>query len=335
MKKKIAILTGGGDSPGLYACISAIVKWGHKNDMEIHGFIDGWKGVLDKNLVQLTPPKETEDLLLKGGTILGTSRVNPKDQISKLLKNLKELKIDYLITLGGDDTHSISYELAKEKFPVIGIPKTIDNDLSVTDYCIGYDTAVFNASLLIDKLHSTAQSHNRTFIVEVMGRYSGWIAIKSGIASGAHVILIPEFHFDINEVYKRIKERYRNGSTWAIVVVAEGVTLRQEALEERDPFGNIRLGGIGQIIADKIKKNTGIETRYINLGHLIRGGKPTAYDRFMAIQLGTKAIELIKRNNTGKMIAYKDGAFVPISFKSVLIRKKVPRNLYQLSQKMS
>jgi len=332
--RKIAVLTGGGDAPGLNACISAIVKWGYKNFLEVYGFIDGWKGVLDKNVIQLTPPQQTEELLLKGGTILGTSRVNPKDQIKTLVKNLKELQIEILITIGGDDTHSISSELVKEGFPVIGIPKTIDNDLSSTDYCIGFDTAVHEASNLIDKLHTTAQAHNRTFVVEIMGRETGWIAIKSGIASGAHIILIPEFPVDLNEIYKTIRERYQEGSNWAIVVIAEGVNLGKLG-EEKDPFGNIRLGGVGEILAEKIQKNVGIETRYINLGHLIRGGTPTAYDRVMAIKLGIKAIDLIKENKFGEMIAIKDGISTTIPFKSALIRKKVPKLLYDIGKRMS
>ena len=337
IRKKIAVLTGGGDSPGLNACISAIVKYGWKNNMDIYGFRDGWKGVLDKDLIPLTPPSQTEELLLRGGTILGASRTNPRDQILTLLKNLKTLKIDSLITLGGDGTSKISLELIKRKFPVIGLPKTIDNDLSGTDYCIGFDSAVEKATSLLDSLHSTARSHSRTFVIEVMGRHTGWIAIKAGIASGAHAIIIPEFPILPIELYQTVRNRYRQGTNWTLVVVAEGAIFDgvHYPSKRRDASGNLRSGGIGQVVADKISRNTGIETRFINLGHLLRAGTPSAYDRLQAVRLGIKAIDCIKKGQTGKMIGVKGSSLVMISFRTAIKRKRVPRSLYDLARKMS
>lgn len=333
-KKRIGVLTGGGDAPALNSCVYSIFKYGAKKDLEIIGFLEGWKGILERKTITLGT-RELEDILIQGGTILKTSRISPK--VDALIKNLSKENIDILIVIGGNDTLSVAYKLAQKKFPVIGIPKTIDNDLSGTKYCIGFNTAVQNATNLIDKLRSTAKSHNRTFVIEIMGRETGWIAIKSGIASGAHVILIPEFKILPKDLYDKIRNRYFEGNNWSFIVVAEGAEFDGRSVfnSQRDPFGHVRFGGIGELIAEKIQKNVGVETRYTNLGHLIRGGNPSAYDRIMSMKLGVKAIDLASKNQTGKMIALRSGQLVMISLCNALTIKKVPRSLYQLANKIS
>ena len=329
---KVGVLTGGGDAPALNSCLFAIAKYGRKKGLEIIGFLEGWKGVLDLNTTYLNP-EDLEDYLVQGGTILKTSRVNPKDQLVTLEKNLRK-EVDRLIVIGGNDTLSIAHSLSKN-FPLVGIPKTIDNDLSGTEYCIGFNTAVLNATELIDKLKSTAKSHNRVFVVEVMGRSCGWIAIKSAIATGAHAVLIPEFKMSKDELIGVIRKRYQKGSNWAIVVVAEGTKFENYSFEnrEKDPFGNPVLGGVGDYIS-RLIKSYGFETRYINLGHLIRGGNPSAYDRIMAIKLGIRSIDYILLGKYGKMIGVKNSTLVPVSLRNALELKKVPLKLYRIINKL-
>src|SRR5437868_12125811 len=287
---RIGILTGGGDCPGLNAVIRAVVRKGifHHND-EFIGFLEGWRGVMDDQTVKLTLDS-IAGILPRGGTILRTSRTNPakKDAgMQRCLETLKRHNIEALIALGGDDTQSVTYKLQEMGFKVVGVPKTIDNDLSGTDFCFGFDTAVNTAMEAIDRVHTTAEAHQRVMVVEVMGRDAGWIAMYSGIAGGADVILIPEKPFDIDEVAERIRMRHARGRYFSIIVVAEGAKFASDDKHNapvvtemgKDEFGHVRLGGVGQILAREVERRTGLETRYVVLGHIQRGGSPSAFDR--------------------------------------------------------
>src|ERR1700679_4203438 len=286
---RIGMLTGGGDCPGLNAVIRAAVRKGiwHYND-EFIGFMQGWRGVLDNVTMPLTL-ETTSGILQRGGTILKSSRTNVKKipgGFEQCLKVIQDEKLDALIALGGDDTQSISVELAKRGVNCVGVPKTIDNDLSGTDACFGFDTAVTIATEAVDRLHSTTEAHSRVQVVEVMGRDAGWIAITAGIAGGADVTLAPEKEIDIEEVVRLLRARWESGKRFAIVVVAEGAKLPEQTGQvavgtKLDSFGAVRLSGIGQALAEEIERRTGYETRSVNLGHTQRGGPPTAYDRMV------------------------------------------------------
>jgi 6-phosphofructokinase 1 len=319
---KIGILTGGGDCPGLNAVIRAIVRKGifHHNDQFV-GFLEGWRGVLE-NITRPLDLEAVKGILPKGGTILYTSRTNPakkENGLERCIENLKSNGVEALIALGGDDTHSVSLKLFERGVKVVAVPKTIDNDLSGTDLCFGFDTAVSIATEAIDRVHTTAEAHNRVIVVEVMGRDSGWIAIYSGIAGGADVILIPEQPFDIQEVAETIKGRHDRGSNFSIVVLAEGAKVADRAGEKErrktDEFGHVRLGGIGNTLAAEIEKRTGFETRAVVLGHTQRGGSPTAFDRMLATRYGIGAIDLVHQGKFGRMVALKgsDITSVPIA----------------------
>lgn len=319
---RIGILTGGGDCPGLNAVIRAIVRKGifHYQD-EFVGFLEGWRGVME-NLTRRLDAEAVKGILPQGGTILRTSRTNPAKKeggLDRCLENLKKNGIDSLIALGGDDTQSVSQKLFARGFRIVGVPKTIDNDLKGTDLCFGFDTAVSIATEAIDRVHTTAEAHNRVIVVEVMGRQAGWIAIYSGIAGGADVILIPEKPFDINEVSETLKRRHDRGRYFSIVVVAEGAKLaNKEIAEERrkpDEFGHVRLGGIGIQLAAEIERLTGFETRAVVLGHTQRGGTPTPFDRVLATRYGVAAIDLVHEGNFGRMVALKgnDITSVPLA----------------------
>ncbi len=306
---RIGMLTGGGDCPGLNAVIRAAVRKGiqHYGD-EFVGFMEGWRGVLENVTMPLTL-ETTSGILQRGGTILKSSRTNVKKVeggLERCVTTLKANKIDALIALGGDDTQSISVALAKMGVNCIGVPKTIDNDLSGTDMCFGFDTAVTIATEAVDRLHSTAESHNRVMVCEVMGRNAGWIAVTCGIAGGADVILVPEVPIDIDEVCRLVNYRYDHEKKFAIVVVAEGATfpeMQQTAVGTKlDSFGHVRLSGIGQQLAEEIEKRTGHETRSANLGHTQRGGTPTAYDRMLATRYGVAAIDLMHAGKFGRLV---------------------------------
>src|SRR5436190_12065710 len=284
---RIGVLTGGGDCPGLNAVIRAVVRkgidgYGHS----ILGFRDGWRGPLESSYMELTV-ESTRGILPRGGTILGSSRTNPFKHdggFGRIRDNLAGLGIDGLIAIGGEDTLGAAARLQEEGLPIVGVPKTIDNDLGATDLTFGFDTAVQVATDAIDRLHTTAESHHRNLVVEVMGRHAGWIALYSGIAGGADVILIPERPFDIEEVCRHIRRRHERGRYFAIVVAAEGATPVAGTMETVagsgvDEFGHARLGGIGQLLEQEIEKRTGYETRATVLGHIQRGGTPTAFDR--------------------------------------------------------
>ena len=309
---RIGVLTGGGDCPGLNAAIRAIVRkgidfYGHA----ILGFRDGWRGPIE-NLAEELTIESTRGILPRGGTILGSSRTNPlarKGATDRIRETMESLGLAGLIAIGGEDTLGAAAKLHSEGLPVIGVPKTIDNDLGGTDLTFGFDTAIQIATDAVDRLHTTAESHHRNLVVEVMGRHAGWIALYSGIAGGADVILIPERPFDIDEVCRLIRRRHSRGRYFAIIVVAEGATPREGTMEVRggatDEFGHARLGGIGQRLEREIEERTGFETRATVLGHIQRGGTPTAFDRVLATRLGVAAIDAADAGRWGEMASLR------------------------------
>jgi ATP-dependent phosphofructokinase / diphosphate-dependent phosphofructokinase len=304
------MLTGGGDCPGLNAVIRAVVRKGiDEFGDQIVGFRDGWRGVLEDVQDELTI-ESTRGILPRGGTILGSSRTNPskrEDGVELVRTTLELHRLDGLIAIGGEDTLGAANRLNEAGISVIGVPKTIDNDLGATDQTFGFDTALQVASEAIDRLHTTAESHHRILVVEVMGRNAGWIALHSGIAGGADVILIPEIPFDIDEVCRLIGRRHGRGRYFSIVVVAEGAMPKEGTMKvsigELDEFGHPRLGGIGQVLEREIEARTGFETRATVLGHVQRGGTPTAFDRVLATRLGLAAIDAAHAGRWGMMTA--------------------------------
>ncbi|MFN2526557.1 MAG: 6-phosphofructokinase [Actinomycetota bacterium] len=309
---RIGILTGGGDCPGLNAVIRAVVRKGVNHyGHAIAGYRDGWRGVLDNRVTYLTPDN-TSGILHRGGTILGSSRTNPfKEErgVERVRESLEAERIEALIAIGGEDTLGVADKLTSEGVNVVGVPKTIDNDLSATDFTFGFNTAVQICTDAIDRLHTTAESHNRVIVLEVMGRHAGWIATYSGIAGGADAILVPERPFDIEQVCEHIRHRHQKGHSFSIVVVAEGAkpTEGAESLqtEEKDAFGHVRLGGIGVALEHEIEARTGFETRVTILGHIQRGGTPTAFDRVLATRFGIEAIDAVSEGDYGKMVALR------------------------------
>ena len=306
---RIGVLTGGGDCPGLNAVIRAVVRRG----VEVHGhefvgFRDGWRGPLEKVTMPLDV-QATRGILPRGGTILGSSRTNVmkvEDGVEKVRRNLEELGVDALVAIGGEDTLGVATQLAAAGLNVVGVPKTIDNDLNATDYTFGFDTAVQIAVDAIDRLHTTAESHHRALIVEVMGRHAGWIALHSGMAGGANVILIPERPFDIDKVCDYVEARFARQFS-PIIVVSEGAQPKEGTMElqtgELDSFGHVRLGGIGQVLEREIQARTGYESRQTVLGHVQRGGTPTAYDRILATRFGLHAADAVHEGDSGVMVA--------------------------------
>jgi ATP-dependent phosphofructokinase / diphosphate-dependent phosphofructokinase len=309
---RIGILTGGGDCPGLNAVIRAVVRKGvNHHGHTILGYRDGWRGVLENRMTELTP-ENTAGILHRGGTILGSSRTNPfKEEggVARVKDNLEAERTEALIAVGGEDTLGVADKLTSEGVNVVGVPKTIDNDLSATDFTFGFHTAVQICTDAIDRLHSTAESHNRVIVLEVMGRNTGWIATYAGIAGGADAILVPELPFNIDSVCEHIRHRHRGGRTFSIVVVAEGATPAdgEEVVQtlERDAFGHVRLGGIGVALEHQIEARTGYETRVTILGHIQRGGTPTAFDRVLATRFGIGAIDAVEDGDYGKMVALR------------------------------
>ena len=307
------MLTGGGDCPGLNAAIRAIVRKGEDHyGHVVLGFRDGWRGVLETDFMELTLDS-TRGIIHRGGTILGSSRTNPykedADGTALVQESLEALHLDGLIAIGGEDTLGVAAKLTGAGINVIGLPKTIDNDLGGTDMTFGFDTAVQVATDAIDRLHTTAESHHRVMLLEVMGRHAGWIALHSGIAGGADVILIPERPFDIDEVCHLISRRHSRGRYFSIVVVAEGALPKEGTMEtiggEKDDFGHVRLGGIGVQLEQEIERRTGYETRATVLGHIQRGGTPTAFDRVLATRCGIAAIDAVEAGSWGNMTALR------------------------------
>ena len=322
---RVALLTGGGDCPGLNAVIYAAVKKGinHYGD-EFIGFLNGWRGVLDNNFIPLTL-ENTDGIQLKGGTILHSSRTNIKKVpggLDKAQEVLKTNKIDALIALGGDDTQSVTQFLCENGIQGVGVPKTIDNDISGTDATFGYDTAVSIATEAVDRIHTTADSHNRVIVIEVMGRDAGWIAYAAGIAGGAHVVLVPEKEIDINHVCALLKYNYDHGKHYGIVVVAEGCHLPDVGQvigsQQVDSFGHVRLSGIGEALAELIEKTSGFETRYVNLGHTQRGGVPTAYDRLLGQRYGLHAIDMVHQKKWGRIAVLRGTDITDIPIKEAI-----------------
>jgi 6-phosphofructokinase 1 len=340
VKERIGVLTGGGDCPGLNAVIRAITRRGMQYDFEIIGILNGWKGLIDNQTIPLDLAA-VSGILPKGGTILGTSRTNPfknETDLAKLKKNFKALGLSALIAIGGEDTLGAANRLYREeKIPIIGVPKTIDNDLSCTDYTFGFDTAVNIATECIDRLHTTAESHHRIMVVEIMGRHAGWIATYAGIAGGADIILIPEIPIDVDEVCSLIDKRHKRGRSFSIVVVAEGAKLKEgaEVLQEQqlDEFGHVRLGGIGERLGTIIEQRTGYETRVSVLGHIQRGGSPTAFDRILGTRFGVKAADLVKNKQFGKMVALSGIKIISVDLQEAVKElKTVDKEIYDIAK---
>jgi 6-phosphofructokinase 1 len=334
-KKRIAILTGGGDCPGINAVIRAVAKKAMlEHGLEVIGIEDGFEGLIHDRHRKLGPG-EVSGILTLGGTILGTSNTsNPyhyaeaggnklvfKDVSKTAVANLRSLRVEALVCIGGDGTLAIASRLMKDGVPIVGIPKTIDNDLRGTDVTFGFDTAVSIATEAVDRVHTTAQSHHRIMIVEVMGRRAGWIALYAGVAGGGDIILIPEIPYSLSAVAAKVKERKRKGKRFSIVVIAEGakprggeVVVRKIVEKSADP---IRLGGVGFVLGEQLEKMTGTETRTVVLGHLQRGGSPTASDRILATQLGARAVEAVVAGEFGRMVAVRGGKITTVALETV------------------
>jgi phosphofructokinase-like protein len=340
MVARIGILTGGGDCPGLNAAIRAIVRRADHHNVQTFGFRAGWKGVLEAQAEQLTIAS-TRGLLHRGGTLLGTSRVDPyrePDGVRRIRDALEVHRLDGLVVIGGEGTLAATARLhSDEGLPVLGVPKTIDNDVAGTELTIGFLTAVDTATEAVDRLHSTAESHNRVMVLEVMGRHAGWIGTYAGMAGGADAILIPEVPFDIDAVCRHLKHRAGSGRDFSIVVVAEGAVPVPGTMElpdhPLDEFGRPKLGGIGHAIAHEIEERTGFPARITTLGHVQRGGSPNASDRVLATRFGVKAADLAMDEQWGQMTAYVNSRVVPVPLSEAVGElKTVPEALYRVAE---
>ncbi|HEV3318693.1 MAG TPA: ATP-dependent 6-phosphofructokinase [Solirubrobacteraceae bacterium] len=333
---RVGLLTGGGDCPGLNAVIRAVVRRGLMDGgHSVLGFRHGWAGVLSDDAIELTL-QSTAGILPRGGTILGTSRTNPfaggEDDrgLRTIRQTLAARELDALIPIGGEDTLGVALRLHREGIPVVGVPKTIDNDLGGTDVTFGFQTAVQIVTDTIDRLHTTAESHNRVMVVEVMGRHAGWIATHAGLAGGADAILVPERPFDVEEVCMRLRRRHERGRSFSIVVVAEGATPREGTLQIRedddaptDAFGHARLGGIGVTLEGEIERRTGYETRVTILGHVQRGGTPVAFDRVLATRFGVAAMDAVAAGRFGAMVGLRGTKIVEVALEDALREPKL------------
>jgi 6-phosphofructokinase 1 len=336
---RIGILTGGGDCPGLNPVIRSVVRKGINEGFQMIGIKNGWKGMIEADAVNLDL-QSISGILPKGGTILGTSRTNPYKEetlVKKIVDNFKLLDLWALVAIGGEDTLGVAARLYNDfQLNIVGIPKTIDNDIAETDFSFGFDTAINIAMDCIDRLHTTAESHHRIVIVETMGRHAGWIAAYAGMAGGADVILIPEKPIDIDWVCDILKKRHERGKNFSIIVVAEGAKFKEGTSviqeEKTDAFGHVRLGGIGHILSGLIEEKTGFETRVTVLGHIQRGGSPTAFDRVLGTRYGVKAIELVKEGKFGNMVSLKANRIVPVALKNVLGKiKQLDMEMYEIA----
>jgi len=335
---RIGVLTGGGDCPGLNAVIRAIVRKGERiYGDELIGFLDAWDGVMDRRTIALTV-ESMRGTLPRGGTVLGTRRGSPFDRpdgVDRVAGTVGDLGLDGLIVIGGNGSLTVASKLFDDhRIPVIGVPKTIDNDIEGTDITFGFNTAVQIATDAIDRLHTTAESHDRVMVVEVMGRHSGWIATEAGIAGGAAVVLIPEIPFDIGQVCERIIRRHERGRYASIVVVAEGAEPLAGTMEvaERsiDRFGHARLGGIGSIVAEEIRERTGFDTRPVLLGHVQRGGTPTAFDRVLSTRFGVAAIDAAHGQHWGQMVVARSREVIPVPLAEAVGRtRQVDMSVYR------
>jgi ATP-dependent phosphofructokinase / diphosphate-dependent phosphofructokinase len=341
---RIGILTGGGDCPGLNAVIRAVARRSLDRGYEVAGIREGWLGLVE-GLIQPLDYRAISGILPRGGTIIGTSRTNPykrEGAVERVLETMDSEGFEALVVIGGEDTLGVAARLyAEHGFPVVGVPKTIDNDLSGTDYTFGFDTAVWIATEAIDRLHTTAESHNRVMVVEVMGRHTGWIAVMSGIAGGADAILIPEHPITVEEACTELQRRHERGKDFSIVVVSEGYELTYESGERRavtqeaetDQFGHVRFGGVGEALARDIEERTGYETRVTVLGHVQRGGSPTPRDRILATRFGLKAADLVEDGRFGRMAALHGDAIVDVSLEDATRElKRVPPDWYDTAR---
>jgi 6-phosphofructokinase 1 len=345
MSKRVALLTGGGDCPGLNAVIRAVTRRSLGRGYEVVGVREGWRGLVEGKFLPLDA-RAISGILPRGGTILGTTRTNPyklDGGVEHVLEHFGAEGLDALVAIGGEDTLGVASGLFEEHgFPVVGVPKTIDNDLSATDYTFGFDTALTVATEAIDRLHTTAESHNRVMVVEVMGRHTGWIAVMSGMAGGADVILIPEHPITIEEACADIQRRHERGKDFSIVVVSEGYELTYASGEKQqvaqapaatDQFGHVRLGGVGDVLAGEIEARTGFETRVTVLGHVQRGGTPTPHDRILATRYGLKAADLVDEEQWGQMAALKGDDVVAVPLKDAVAElKTVPPEFYEAAK---
>lgn len=338
--KTIGVLTGGGDCPGLNAAIRAVVRACIRNDFKTLGIRDGWQGLINGDVEPLTD-FSVAGILPNGGTILGTSRTNPLKDVTdfqNIQQNIKKFGIHALIVLGGDGTLSAARDIAERGIPIVGIPKTIDNDIVGTDACIGFDTAVTTVTEAIDRMHTTAESHHRIIVVEVMGRDTGWIAIMAGIAGGADEILIPEVHFTMAEVFKNLTARHEAGKKFSIVVIAEGVHQEDLGLPPvpdhiRDECGHEKFVGVGNLLGKEIEQRLGVETRVTILGQVQRGGSPSSYDRVLATRFGVAAVQLIRHGEFGTMVALDGNHIRSIPLATAVFRKKtVDTEFYELAK---
>jgi phosphofructokinase-like protein len=341
---RVGVLTGGGDCPGLNAVIRAVVRRSVARGHEVIGVQEGWRGMVE-GLFEPLGPREISGILPRGGTIIGTTRTNPykTGSVDRVLENRRVKRLDALVAIGGEDTLGVAARLYREeRFPVVGVPKTIDNDLAATDYTFGFDTAVFIATEAIDRLHTTAESHNRVMVVEVMGRNTGWIAVMSGIAGGADVILIPEQPITVEQACAELRRRHERGKDFSIVVVSEGYELTYESGERfavagearaSDQFGHVKWGGVGDALAREIEERTGYETRVTVLGHVQRGGSPTPRDRVLATRYGLKAADLAHEGRFGQMAALHGDAIVDVSLEEATKKlKTVPPEWYDVAK---
>ena len=343
---RIGVLTGGGDAPGLNAAIRGVARRSFQKGFQVTGIKNGWAGVLGQGDMEDLSPTSVRGILPLGGTILGTSRTNPlkeKDGITRIIQLLRSRSIDGLVAIGGDDTLSVAAAMSDAGFPVVGVPKTIDNDLSVTEFCIGFDTAVGVVVESLDRLHTTASAHHRVMVVEVMGRDTGWVAMVGGLAGGADMIMIPEVEISFDAVVEHLRKRRSEGKDFSIIVVAEGVKMRElepamavaAAAEKRDAFGHVQLAkqGIGEALSTRIEEATGFETRVTVLGHVQRGGSPSPVDRIWATRLGVAATDLLADGKAGVIPIRKNGQVAVVPLREVIAEtRRVPRELYELQQ---
>ena len=340
---RIGVLTGGGDAPGLNAAIRAVARRAFQLGHQVSGIKNGWAGCLEEGLIDELLPADVRGILPMGGTILGTSRTNPAKEtngIARVIATLKHHGVDGIIPIGGDDTLSVAAKLHEAGYPTVGVPKTIDNDLSVTEFCIGFDTAVGVVTEALDRLHTTASAHHRVMVVEVMGRDTGWVALVGGVAGGADLIIIPEFEVALSEVVAHLYRRRGEGKLFSIIVVAEGAKIPELERElggeaERDAFGHVRLAkrGIGDTLSSAIERDTGFETRVTVLGHLQRGGSPSPVDRIWATRLGVAATELIASGKSGVIPIRRNGDVEVVALSEVVREQRlVPKELYELSK---
>ncbi len=339
----IGILTGGGDAPGLNAVIRGITVRGRSQEHRITGFLRGWKGVIENTSIELNL-KNVRDIHMQGGTVLLSSRTNPirvENGFEGISSTYRNQKLDCLIAIGGEDTLGVASQLNEQGLAVIGVPKTIDNDLSATDFTFGFDTAINNVMKTLDMLHTTAKSHERVIVVEIMGRHAGWMALYGGMAGGAHVILLPEVEFNTDEVCDLLVKRYEEGYRYAIVAIAEGAIdpdLQRHVMHSaaKDEFGHVQLGtgiGVGEVLKNEIADRTDLETRHVVLGHIQRGGCPSAFDRVLGTRLGVKAIEMAEKGQFGKMTALRGTEIEAVNLEDAVgTLKTVPLEQYETAK---